>query len=285
MARPFVWLPPQNRPACPCDLSWAETRMPGDAMKTSSFERLLLTLSTVAVLTLGYGPPAGAQAVQSIYSPVIMLYDGLYRYAGSDTARGWLQMREDGSGLAQFASGGELSYVGGAGGRYFLWAQANNDVTLPSGETYWDFTALHENGDPSTLRILTSDHSLVRSACWWSADGEHVYFRAKRFDASGNVVEIGGFLGDVEWAGGEPVRIYNERLVAADVPSDYLEVTGLSPDATAQRVAFRMQRDVRDAQGRHVIYETAGLYVAAVPPAVEGQPLPPPATPVPTPPR
>jgi len=249
-------------------------------MKNSSFERLLLTLSTVAVFTLGYGPRAEAQAVQSVYSPVIIFYDGLHRYAGSDTQRGWLQMHEDGSGLAQLASGGEFSYVGGAGGRYLLWAQANSAVTLPSGEAYWDCTALHENGDPSTLRILTTDHTLLRGVCLWSADGQHIYFRAKRFAPSGDVVEIGWFLGDVEWVGGEPVRADNERLIAADVPSEYLEVTGLSTDATAQRVAFRMQRDVRDAQGKHVIYETAGLYVAAVPPVVEGQPLPPPATPI-----
>jgi hypothetical protein len=227
-----------------------------------------------------YGPPAGAQAVQSLYSPIIILYDGLYRYAGTDSARGWLQMHEDGSGLAQFASGGNLSHVGGAGGRYFLFVQNSADVTMPDGSPYVDCVAWHENGDPSTLRLLTSDHSLSRGDCQWSADGEHVTYGGKRFDSAGNVVESGAFMGDVEWAVGEPIRIFNERLIASDQPSVYRYVTGFSIDATSQRVAFQLSQQIYDLNGKYVRTDTFGQFVAAVPPAVEGRSLPLPATPV-----
>lgn len=249
-------------------------------MKASTCAKTLFTLTALALLLIGFGAPAGAQAVQSIYSPVIILYDGVYLYAGTDTARGWLQMHEDGSGLAQFASGGNLSYVGGAGGRYFLFVRGNSAVTLPDGSGYSDCVAWHENGDPATLRVLTSDHSLSRSDCQWTADGQHVTYGGQRFDASGNVVEAGAFLGDVEWVGGEPVRIYNERLIASHQPSVLRYVGGFGVDATGQRVAFRLEQDVRDAQGKHIRTDTFGLFVAEVPPAVEGQPLPPPAAPV-----
>jgi len=192
-------------------------------------------------------------------------------------------MHEDGSGFAQVApiqSSGDLSLVGGAGARYFLGEQADPEVNVPTGEVYVDLVAWHENGDPTTRRVLTSDHSLLRIGYRWSADGQHVLFQAKRFDGSGNVVESGAFLGDVEWAGGEPVRIYNERLIASDLPAEHLYVAGFDVDAAGERIAFKLNRDVLDAQGRHVRYETAGLFVAAVPPAAEGQPMPAPASPV-----
>jgi len=250
-------------------------------MNASSFERPLFTLTTFALVVFGYGPPAAAQAAQSLYSPVIILHDGLHVYAGSDTARGWLQMHEDGSGLAQIASGGELSRTGGAGGRYFLATQYNSAVTLPDGSTYVDCVAWHENGDPSTRRVLTSDHSLSRSGgCLWSADGRRVWYGGQRFDSAGDVVESGAFLGEVEWVGGEPVRIYNERLVASHRPSEYLYIAGFGVNATGERIAFKLEHDVRDEQGNHVRTDTLGLFVAAVPPAVEGEPMPPPATPV-----
>jgi len=249
-------------------------------MKASVFEKPAFTLTTFALLMFAFALPAGAQAVQSLYSPVIIVYDGVYRYAGTDAARGWLQMHEDGSGLAQFASGGNLSYVGGAGGRYFLAAQDNSEVTLPDGSHYVDCVAWHENGDPSTRRVLTSDHSLSRGDCQWSVDGQHVTYGGKRIGSAGNVVESGAFLGDVEWVSGEPVRIYNERLIASDQPSAYRYVTGSGIDATGQRVAFQLSQQIFDANGKYVRTDTFGQFVAAVPPAVEGQTLPPPATPV-----
>lgn len=249
-------------------------------MKASVLTKPLATLTTFGLLLLGFGAPAGAQPVQSIYSPVIIVYDGLHRYAGTDTARGWLQMREDGSALAQFASGGNLSYVGGAGGRYFLFGQVNSEITLPDGSRYADCVAWHENGDPSTLRVLTSDHSLLREDCQWSADGNHVTYRGKRIGSAGDVVESGAFLGDIEWLGGEPVRIYHERLIASDQPSVHRYVTGSGIDATGGRVAFKLSQQVFDANGNYVRTDTVGQFVAAVPPAVEGQPMPPPATPV-----
>jgi hypothetical protein len=249
-------------------------------MQASLLQRPPFTLTTVALVLFGYGPPAAAQAVQSLYSPVIILYDGMHVYAGTDTARGWLQMREDGSGLAQIASAGNLSRIGGAGGRYFLAPQDNSDVTMPDGSSYIDCVAWHENGDPSTRRVLTSDHTLSRGDCQWSADGTHVIYGGRRFDASGSAVESGAFLGDVEWVSGEPVRVYNERLIASHRLSEYLSITGADVDATGERVAFKLSLDVRDAQGKHVRTDTFGFFLAAVPPVVEGQPLPPPATPV-----
>ena len=249
-------------------------------MEASVFERRLFTLTALALFMCGYGPPAVAQAVQSLYSPVIILYDGLHRYAGNDTARGWLQMHEDGSGLAQIPSGGNLSYVGGAGGRYFLFVQNDAEVTMPDGSPYVDCVAWHENGDPSTRRVLTSDHSLSREDCQWSADGEHVTYGGRRIDGSGEVVESGAFLGDVEWVGGEPVRIYNERLIASHRPSEYRYIGGFSVNATGQRIAFQMGQQVFDDQGKYLRTDTYGLFVATVPPAVEGEPLPPPDTPV-----
>lgn len=249
-------------------------------MKDSVFGSPLSRFATLALLLLGFGAPAGAQAVQSLYSPVIIVYDGLGKYAGQDAARGWLQMHEDGSGLVQFPSGGNLSYVGGAGGRWFLFPRTNPDVAMPDGSWYADCVAWHENGDPSTLRVLTSDHSLGREDCQWSADGMHVTYVGKRVDGSGTVIESGAFIGDIEWAGGEPARIYNERLIAAHRPSEYLYVEGYGINATGDRVAFRLGLDVRDAQGNHVRTDMYGIFVAAVPPAVEGQPMPPPATPV-----
>jgi len=249
-------------------------------MKHSLLESPLFTLATLTLLLLGFAAPAGAQAVQSIYSPVIILYDGLDMNAGQDTGRGWLQMHEDGSGLAQFPSGGNLSYVGGAGGRWFLFPRGNADVTLPDGTRYADCVAWHENGDPSTLRVLTSEHSLAREDCQWSADGMHVTYSGWRVDGSGNVVESGAFLGDIEWAGGAPVRIYNERLIASHRPSENIYVEGYGINATGDRVAFRLTLHVLDEQGRHIRTDVLGLFVAAVPPAVEGQPMPSPATPV-----
>ena len=238
----------------------------------------VFALTTIALLLVGHGPHAVAQAVQSIYSPVIIVYDNLYVYAGQDTARGWLQMHEDGSGLAQFATGGNLSYVGGAGGRWLLIAENDPGAAFPDETMYSDCVAWHENGDPSTRRVLTSDHSLVRS-CEWSADGMHVTYGGKRYNSAGEVVESGTYIGDVEWVGGEPVRIYNERLIASDQPDHYRYVTGSGIDATGKRVAFQLSQQIY-ADGKYVRTDTYGQYVAAVPPAVEGQPMPLPATPV-----
>ena len=54
------------------------TWMPGDVMSNSVFEKCLFTLAALALLLFGFGAPAGAQAVQSVYSPVITLYDCLH---------------------------------------------------------------------------------------------------------------------------------------------------------------------------------------------------------------
>jgi hypothetical protein len=224
----------------------------------------VFALTTIALLLVGHGPPAGAQAVQSIYSPVIIVYDNLHVYAGQDTARGWLQMHEDGSGLAQFASGGNLSYVGGAGGRWFFIAENDPGATFPDKTMYFDCVAWNENGDPSTRRVLTSDHSLVRG-CEWSADGMHVTYGGKRYSSAGEVVESGTYMGDVEWAGGEPVRIYNERLIASDQPDNDRYVTGSGIDATGRRVAFQLSQQIYK-DGQYVRTDTYGQFVAAVPP-------------------
>jgi hypothetical protein len=107
-----------------------------------------------------------------------------------------------------------------------------------------------------------------------------VTYGGRRFGSSGTVVESGAFLGDVEWMGGEPVRIYNERLIVSHQPANFRYVRGFGVDATGQRVAFELGQEIYDQYGKYVRTDTFGLFVAAVPAAVEGQALPPPATPV-----
>jgi hypothetical protein len=235
--------------------------------------------TALALILVAYSTALHAQAVQSLYSPVILVHESLATKTDPETRP--IQMREDGSGFMRINSfPGDLSHVGGAGGRYFLGFQNDPEVTFPGGFAYADFVAWHENGDPSTVRVLTSDRSVARVSYRWSVDGKSIVFGGRRFDSSGNLVESGAFLGEVEWVGGEPVRVYNERLVATDLPSQNLTVSGVVADPTGQRIVFSLLRDVRDDQGRHVRSEFAGMFVAAVPPVVAGQPLPPPATPI-----
>jgi hypothetical protein len=239
-----------------------------------------MPLATLALILVAYSPALLAQAVQTLYSPVILVRDMVSTKSDPDARP--IQMREDGSGFARVNSvGTDLSYVGGAGARYFIGTQSDPTVALPlpPNEVYQDFVAWHENGDPSTLRLLTSDHTLYRGGVRWSVDGRHIVYGGRRYDSAGNVVESGAYVGDVEWRDGAPIRVFNERLVGADLPRDRVTVSGAVLDSSAQRVALSMTRDVVDATGKHVRFESAGMFVAAVPAATEGEPLPAPATP------
>jgi len=231
------------------------------------------SLAALALVLLGQSPAVLAQAVQSLYSPVIIVSASLSTKTDPDARP--IQMREDGSGQARFVSkGSDLSYVGGAGARYFIGLEINSAVTLPDGTDYRDFVAWHENGDPSSKRVLTTDPSLYRGSVVWSADGRRVAFLGRRYGSDGGVLESGAFVGDVEWASGAPQRVINERFVATDRPGDRVAVNGVVLDADAERVAINMMRDVVDAQGRHVRYEAEGMYVATLP-SMDGPYTPP----------
>jgi hypothetical protein len=222
---------------------------------------------------------ACAQAVQSLYSPVIVVRDRTYDRKPPDQRP--IQMHEDGSGLARFDSAGmDLSNTGGAGGRFMLGLQAVPGVELTTDVDYADIVSWRENGDQATVRIMTDDRSLSRGAVRWSADDTRVHYLGKRYDGAGNVMESGAFIGEVEWLGGVPVRVFNEHLVATDVPEQYLTVVGVAMASDGQRVALSINREVFDDEGRHVRWESAGMYVAAAPRLQDGQIAPPPASPV-----
>jgi hypothetical protein len=231
-------------------------------------------------LIMSVSPALMAQAVQTLYSPVILVRDAVYTKSDPDARP--IQMREDGSGFARINSVGvDLSYDGGAGKRYFLGMKADAAVTFPDGTAYQDFVAWHESGNPSTLRVLTSsDPTLSRGGVRWSADGRRVVYAGRRYDSAGNVVESGAYVGDVEWSSDEPVRVLNERLVAADDLDHRVTISGIVINSSAQRVAFSMTRDVVDAQGKHVRNEPAGTWVATVPAATEAAPAPRPDAPI-----
>lgn len=212
---------------------------------------------------------AWAQSVQSIYSPVILVRDRTSERTSPDARP--IQMREDGTDLARIASlGDDLSRTGGAGSRYMLGGQSYPDILMPDGSHYGDLVSWHENGDTATLRVLTVDRSLLRGWVQWSADATRVFYAGRRYDAAGAVIESGLFVGEVEWQGGAPVRVYDEHLVASDVPKQYLSVSGGTMDADGRRLAFTMTREVFDKDGRHVRWESAGLYVTATPRLPEG---------------
>ena len=203
---------------------------------------------------------AWAQSVQSIYSPVILVRDRTSERTSPDARP--IQMREDGTDFARIVSlGNDLSRTGGAGSRYMLGLQSYPGDKMPDGSDYGDLVSWHESGDAATLRVLTSDRSLLRGWVQWSADAARVFDGGRRYNLAGAVIESGLFVGEVEWQGGVPARVYGEHLVASDDPEQYLSVGGGTMDAEGRRLASTMTREVFDKDGRHVRWESAGLYV------------------------
>jgi hypothetical protein len=184
-------------------------------------------------------------------------------------------MREDGTDFARIVSlGNDLSRTGGAGSRYMLGLQSYPGDKMPDGSDYGDLVCWHESGDAATLRVLTSDRSLLRGWVQWSADATRVFYGGRRYNLAGAVIESGLFVGEVEWQGGVPARVYGEHLVASDDPEQYLSVGGGTMDAEGRRLAFTMTREVFDKDGRHVRWESAGLYVTGTPRLPEGSVAP-----------
>jgi len=217
---------------------------------------------------------AWAQSVQSIYSPVILVRDRTSERTSPDARP--IQMGEDGAAFARIVSlGNDLSHTGGAGGRYMLGGQTYPGVLMPDESPYVDLVRWHENGDATTLKVLTVDRSLSRGWVQWSADSTRVFYGGRRYNDAGAVIESGLYVGEVEWLGGVPERVYDEHLVASDIPAQHLTVTGGAIDADGRRVAFTMTREVFDENGQHVRWETAGLYVTATPRQSEGSVAPP----------